>query len=54
MDSIINFIALGAISEIDNYYAVSMNHLPLMKALSEPPAFKKGLYFLKFSKMTCS
>ncbi len=33
MDAIINFIALGAISEIDNYYATSLTHLPIKKAI---------------------
>jgi hypothetical protein len=51
MDSIINFIALGAISEIDNYYANSMAHLPLKKAIEEnPPKFKKRLLHMKLSE----
>ena len=53
MDSIINFIALGAISEIDNYYAVSLNHLPIKKAAEEPYPFMKRLYYLRLSKMSC-
>ena len=41
MDVIINFIALGAISEIDNYYATSMPFVPIKKAIEEdPPLFK--------------
>jgi hypothetical protein len=44
MDAIINFIALGAISEIDNYYAASLTHLPIKKAIEEnPPRFKKRI-----------
>jgi hypothetical protein len=51
MDSIINFIALGAISEIDNYYANSMTHIPLKKAIEEnPPKFKKRLLYMKLSE----
>ncbi len=51
MDAIINFIALGAISEIDNYYAVSLTHLPIKKALEENPLkFKKRILNMKFSE----
>jgi hypothetical protein len=51
MDSIINFIALGAISEIDNYYANSLTHIPLKKAIEEnPPKFKKRLLFMKLTE----
>jgi hypothetical protein len=50
MDSIINFIALGAISEIDNYYANSLTHIPLKKAIEEnPPKFKKRLLYMKLT-----
>ena len=53
MDAIINFIALGAISEIDNYYATSLTNLPLKKAIEEnPPKFKKRLLYMKFSEST--
>ena len=36
MDVIMNFIALGAISEIDNYYLASLSVCPLKEALGEP------------------
>lgn len=31
-----NFIALGAISEIDDYYAAALPYCPLKKALEDP------------------
>lgn len=36
MEIIMNFIALGAISEIDNYYLASLSICPLKCALEEP------------------
>ena len=36
MEIIMNFIALGAISEIDNYYLASLSICPLKCALDEP------------------
>ena len=41
MDCVLNFIALGVISEIDNMYYDSLKHAPLKKALEEPPKKKK-------------
>ena len=53
MDAIINFIALGAISEIDNYYATSLSQIPLKEALEIPLEFKKRMFYLKLSKSSC-
>lgn len=40
MDVIMNFIALGVIAEIDDFYAGSLTEFPLKNALEEPPKIK--------------
>jgi hypothetical protein len=48
MDAIVNFIALGAIAEIDNYYAVSLSKCKLKKALDEPPEIENTTMQMSF------
>lgn len=40
MDVIMNFIALGIIAEIDDYYASSIKNFKLKEALNSLPVFK--------------
>lgn len=41
MSVIMNFIALGAIAEIDNYYFGALSHCPLKCEVDEPLIVKK-------------
>lgn len=47
MEIIMNFIALGAISEIDNYYLASLSFCPLKSALEKPLSVTKKSIKLK-------
>ena len=49
MDALLNFIALGTISEIDNYYAYAIRNFPLKKAVEDPPQIKNRSKNIKFS-----
>ena len=40
MDIIMNFIALGVIADIDNYYAGSLVNFPGKKCLENPPVIE--------------
>ena len=44
MDCIINYIALGAISQIDNYYAAALTKFPLKKALEDPLVYENFVH----------
>ena len=48
MDCIMNFIALGAISEIDDYYAAALPYCPLKKALEDPLIIDSAEIKIKF------
>lgn len=50
MDAVINFIALGGIAEIDNYYARSLTDTPLKEAFTYLPEIKHTE--LSFSSLT--
>ena len=50
MDCIMNFIALGVISEIDDYYAASLKFCPIKKQLEEPLYFKEREEKLTFKE----
>ena len=41
MDCVLNFIALGAIAQIDSIYSQSLQKFPLKKALEEPLDIKR-------------
>lgn len=42
MDCIMNFIALGVIAEVDDYYAGSLSHFPLTDAVERAPPILRG------------
>lgn len=42
MDSVMNFIALGVIAEVDNFYAGSLKNFPLKECVEDPPAIKRS------------
>jgi hypothetical protein len=50
MDVIMNFIALGVIAEIDDFYAGSLTDFPLKDALKEPPMIKRSSKQITFSE----
>ena len=42
MDCIMNFIALGAIAQIDDYYAQALTYCPLKAAIEIPLEFQNS------------
>lgn len=41
-ESVMNFIALGVIAEIDNFYASSLKNFPLKECTKDPPTILKS------------
>jgi len=53
MDTVMNFVALGVIAEIDNHYASSLKDFSLVAAVEEPPVFENSSKSIKFRDRTC-
>ena len=45
MDVVMNFIALGVIAEIDDFYAGSLNNFTLKGCIEEPPKITRTSKF---------